>query len=81
MPSRFDVFVAAPPPPPPPPDICILFPTLVVIEGLEDTVVVACVEAGVLDEKLPLPLFTPPPPPTPFILLVVCVKADVTVGN
>lgn len=63
------------------------FPTRVVIEGLncvaivgaDDTVVVACVEAGCLDVKLPLP--TTPPPPPPFMLLVVCVKADVTVGN
>lgn len=79
MPSRFEVLfvavagviivVAAP-----------VVPTFVVIEGLnvvaadagivEDTVVVACVEAGVLVVKFP------PPLPT-----LVCVKADVTVGN
>lgn len=55
-----------------------LFPTLAVIEGrsvvdvgivADETVVVASVEVGVLVVQLP-----------PF-MFVVCVKADVTVGN
>lgn len=68
--------------------VVVEFPTRVAIEGLncdaivgaDDTVVVACVEeAGCLVVKLPTPTLTPPPPPPPPF--VVCVKADVTVGN
>lgn len=80
-PSRLEVLLAAPlppfpPPTPPPPPVTAPFvPTLAVIVGRCDAVVagvvvfvvVKFVEAAGARLKLPLPL--------------VCVRADVTVGN